>query len=303
MRMLRIFLAGLIGLAMLTSVGSARAEVSGDNGDLQVTLYNFSGDLADYPFDRKPWETRGLADFTQCDVLATDNINDFWEDMIVPYSSEHCNGDNWLARFNGTISVPASGSYRFKKSSDDGFALFISGTNLIQEWGEEHGMDSVESDPIDLIEGQTYSFEAWLYDGCCNAGAILQSNFAGAGWQIIPSTWFGEGGGANCGDLDAAVCPTITDAGTNRVTGAPGTDYTTARATYTWLRCRSEGDAIESRRVPNGCRVIRRVSSTAARMENAPYRISAGDRSWGYLRLAVTVGRTTYYSGAYDLNQ
>lgn len=96
--------------------------------------------------------------------------------------------------------------------------------------------------------------------------------------------------------------PAIAAMGAGRVVGSPGSDFIAVRATYTWLRCRYAGDALTSRRAPVGCRAIHSALSTAARMANAPYRITVSDRAWGYLRLAVTVGRTANYSAAYDLN-
>lgn len=115
----------------------------------------------------------------------------------------------------------------------------------------------------------------------------------------------GGGGGVDhrCGDLDESVCPTITESGTNRVVGAPGTEQMTRRATYTWLRCVSEGDALLSRRAPRGCRAVRTIRATGALMSRRPLLITSSMRRWGYLRLGVTIGRTSYYSGTYDLNQ
>jgi ELWxxDGT repeat protein len=116
----------------------------------------------------------------------------------------------------------------------------------------------------------------------------------------------GEGGGGvdhHCGDLDESVCPTVNESGTNRVVGAPGTEQMARRATYTWLRCVSEGDALMSRRAPRDCRVIRTLRTTGSSMAGRPLRITSSARRSGYLRLGVTIGRTSYYSGTYDLNQ
>ena len=288
MQTLRIFLAGLMALAMLTSIGPVRAEVSDDNGDLRVTIYNFSGDLAAYPFDRKPWETGGLAGFTQCDVLTTDNIDDFFGDGV-PFSSAHCNEENFVVRYSGSISVPASGTYVFAKSSDDGFTLFINGTNLIQDWGEEHGMDWFESSPIDLTEGQTYSFEAWFYDGCCGAGAILSSNFEGAGWNVVPSTWFGAGGD-----------PSIVEERSGKLVGST-TAFAFSRVQWSWMSCTSAGGPGEGRRLPNDCRVTANGSGQGSALQRKPYRVTSRDRGRGYIRVAIKEHGTWHYSDALDV--
>lgn len=116
----------------------------------------------------------------------------------------------------------------------------------------------------------------------------------------------GEGGGGvdhRCGDLDESVCPAITESGTNSVVGAPGSGQMARRATFTWLRCASEGDALLGRRAPRGCRAVRKIRATGASMSRRPLLIKSSMRRWGYLRLEVTIDSTNYYSGTYDLNQ
>ena len=103
-----------------------------------------------------------------------------------------------------------------------------------------------------------------------------------------------------CGELDAAICPTIAASGTTQVTGAPGTGYTTAYATYTWYRCGQPGPAVMSARPPVTCRKISSFRGSAAQMALRPYTITRQDVRAGYLRLAVKVLNTTYYSGAYS---
>ena len=100
--------------------------------------------------------------------------------------------------------------------------------------------------------------------------------------------------------LPASVCPTIAASGTTQVTGAPGTGYTTAYATYTWYRCGQPGPAVMSARPPVTCRKISSYRGSAAQMALRPYTITRQDVRAGYLRLAVKVLNTTYYSGAYS---
>ena len=100
--------------------------------------------------------------------------------------------------------------------------------------------------------------------------------------------------------LAATVCPTITSSGATRVLGAPGTGYTTAYATYTWYRCGQEGEAVKSAKPPVTCRMISSFKGSAAQMALRPYTITRQDVRAGYLRLAVKVLNTTYYSAAYS---
>jgi hypothetical protein len=280
---------------------------------LNVTVWNFNDMGGDFYLSWAPWNT-GVPEANIASICTdsahveqVDGIG-FLADNGCQLESDYSEDDNGYgdvaALFTGFITAPASGSVEFCAYTDDGFHLEIDGTTVINTWelqgpGNCNGVGS-----FTFVAGVAYSIELWWFENGGGEDIAMKYNTEG-GYVPVPASWFTRPAtsGANCGDLDAAVCPTITDAGTNRVTGAPGSDYTTARATYTWLRCRDAGDAFESRRAPTGCRVIRSTRSTAARMENSPYRISSGDRGWGYLRLAVSVGRTTYYSGAYDLNQ
>lgn len=253
-------------------------------GVLNVTAWNTTNFSS-------PWNTPPVG--ATCYAAAVSEIHNDWGSDGVFAS---CNTDNVLVKFSGSITSPDSGPIDFCNNSDDGFYLELGGRPVIaSNWVDQGGGGCYY--PINANEWQqnsgTYTFsagipvafEAWYYEHSGNAQVNL---------YYSPSP---------CA-LDAGVCPAITEVGANRVTGAPGTDHTTELATYTWLRCRNEGEALESRRAPIDCRVIRSsMRSNAARMANAPYRITGVDRVWGYLRLAVTVGRTTYYSGTYDLNR
>lgn len=287
MRTFRLILTGLFVLALLAPSGSARGEVSEENGDLRVTLYNFSGSLADYEFTRKPWERGGLADFTECDVLSTEQIDDEWGG--VPYGSAFCNDDNFLARISGTISVPATGTYTFGKSSDDGFTLFIDGRNILQDWGSEHGMDWMTSSSIDLDAGRTYAFEAWFYDGCCGAGARLSSIIEGGGWAVVPSTWFGEGGD-----------PSISEERAGKLVGSTSA-FAFSRVQWSWMSCTASGGPRENRRLPGDCRVTASGSGQGSALPRKPYRVTSRDRSRGYIRVAIKDHGTWYYSDAFDV--
>ena len=296
------------------------AEIYGTNTEdtltaigLNVTVWNMNDLELDFYGDWAPWDTGvSRSDYSSictdsAHVANVDGLG-FLEDNNCQLESDYTDGEDSfgdvVARFTGYITAPASGAVQFCAYTDDGFHLEIDGVTVINHWVLDGAFDCNALGNFTFVAGVTYSIELWWFENWGGQDIALKYNSAGD-YVPVPASWFTRPAtsGANCGDLDAAVCPTISDAGTNRVTGAPGSDYTTARATYTWLRCRDAGDAFESRRAPAGCRVIRSTRSTAARMENAPYRVSSGDRGWGYLRLAVTVGRTTYYSGAYDLNQ
>jgi len=110
-----------------------------------------------------------------------------------------------------------------------------------------------------------------------------------------------ESSETDCGALATEICPTISTNASGRLVGAPGTDHTLARATYTWLRCRKEGAAESGPRAPSTCVKISTVKGTAAQLANRPYGVSVRDQRAGFIRLAVKVGTRTFYSGTIDV--
>jgi len=280
---------------------------------LNVTVWNLD-DMGDEFYENwAPWNT-GVSEANiasictnSAHVANVDGIGFLAENGCQLESDYRDSDDGYgdvAAHFTGYITAPTSGTVQFCSSTDDGFHLEIDGTLVVSSWylqGSDDCNYNDASGTFTFVAGVPVSFDLWWFEN--GGGEEVRLTYDnGTDYVPVPTSWFSRPNNANCGDLDAAVCPTITESGTNRVTGAPGLDYTTARATYTWLRCRNEGAALESRRAPRDCRTIRSIRGTAARMEKAPYRITMADRTWGYLRLAVSFGGTTHYSGTYDLN-
>jgi hypothetical protein len=279
---------------------------------LNLTVWNMqeSNDKAFYE-NWKPWET-GIPEANLTSICA-DHAYVLNIDYPEFLSINDCQnvGDHFdvVARITGYITPPDSGEVRFCDGSDDGFFLKIGGSMVISDWYQHP--DGIPCNRGDQSHG-SYSFtagvpvpiEVWWFQN--DGGEALTLSYDNGGeWIPVPVSWFSPATpvsvSANCGLLDSGVCPTATVVRTNRVVGAPGPDQMARRATYTWLRCKSEGDALISRRAPRNCRVVQRRRSTGVLMAKRPYRITTADRRAGYLRLAVTIGRTTYYSGTLNL--
>ncbi len=66
--------------------------------------------------------------------------------------------DNFSARWQGQISAPASGPYRFLTVSDDGVRLWVNGALVIDNW-TLHAPTSDVSSAIPLVAGQRYDLK------------------------------------------------------------------------------------------------------------------------------------------------
>lgn len=258
----------------------------GDNGDLTVTLYDQGGSLGSgsyFDSHPKPWEANGLRAFTKCDSFQVPSIYALSTDGQ-PFNRYNCDDDNFIAHYSGTITVPTTDDYTFAKSSDDGLTVFIDGELVIDEWSL-HGMDDFVGETIHLEAGRAYTFEAWMYDGCCGAGAILLARPSrGAELQIVPATWLGGGGD-----------PSIMSAGGRKLIGST-VEFANARVRWVWMRCTNAGEAGVARRLPRDCSVVQRGTGLGGSLSRKPYRMSGIERN---LRLAIYSGGTWHYSATY----
>jgi hypothetical protein len=282
---------------------------------LNVNVWNMKDWEFDFYGSWAPWDTGVL--LSQYSSICTNSAHvanvdglGFLEDNNCQLESDYTTdrdesfGDV-TAQFTGYITSPSSGTVEFCAYTDDGFHLEIDGDTVINDWDQQGAENCNALGDFTFVAGVTLPIELWWFENWGGQDIALKYSSEG-GYVPVPASWFTRvpRSGANCGDLDESVCPTITESDTNRVVGAPGTEQMGRRATYTWLRCASEGDALMSRRAPRDCRAVRTIRrSTGNIMAHRPLLITRSTRRWSYLRLGVTIGHTTYYSGTYDLNQ
>lgn len=292
MRRRGILTATLTALLMLAALAAtpALAEVSDSNGDLQVTLYKTGGGLGEYPFDPRPWEPGGTTGFTQCGTTTIDRIAYDWGEDLPFWYGGGCGYDHLIAHIVGTLSVPDSGRYVFRKSSDDGFTVLINGELIIEEW-DFHGFDSVDSESVTLREGRVYRFEAWWMDGEYGAGAFLSYSRNGRSFESIPATWFGAGGDGD---------PQIEAVSRRELIGST-IDFADDRIRWAWMRCTEDGDSGIETQLPRDCRVTANGSGKGSTLSRRPYQISRSDLRAGFIRLAIYSRGEWHFSAAHSL--
>ena len=79
--------------------------------------------------------------------------------------------DNFSVRWTGTVTVPTSGSYRFRTVSDDGVRLWVNGTQRINNW-TDHGPTNNTSSSLSLTAGQRVFITLEYYEN--GGGAVIR---------------------------------------------------------------------------------------------------------------------------------
>ncbi|MBI5719930.1 MAG: AbfB domain-containing protein [Burkholderiales bacterium] len=71
--------------------------------------------------------------------------------------------DNFSVRWSGTVTVPTTGSYRFRTVSDDGVRLWVNGTQRINNW-TDHAPTTNTSSAFSMTAGQRVSIRLEYYE-------------------------------------------------------------------------------------------------------------------------------------------
>jgi parallel beta-helix repeat protein len=95
------------------------------------------------------------------------------------------NSDNFSVRWTGQVEAPATGSYTFSTTSDDGVRLWVNGTMLVNNW-TGHGPTTNDGNPLTLTAGQRYTIQMEYYDGGGGAVAKLLWAYPGQTQQAVP---------------------------------------------------------------------------------------------------------------------
>lgn len=94
--------------------------------------------------------------------------------------------DNFSTRWDGQVEAPATGSYTFTTTSDDGVRLWVNGTQLVNNW-TDHGSTN-DTGTINLTAGQKYTIKMEYYEKTGGAVAKLQWAYPSQALQAIPQT-------------------------------------------------------------------------------------------------------------------
>jgi mono/diheme cytochrome c family protein len=81
--------------------------------------------------------------------------------------------NQFSVRWTGTITVPTTGSYRFRTVSDDGVRLWIGGSQRINDW-TNHSASTATTGTINLTAGQRVAVTLEYYENSGDAVIRLQ---------------------------------------------------------------------------------------------------------------------------------
>ncbi|CAN7704163.1 PilC/PilY family type IV pilus protein [Variovorax sp. LjRoot84] len=80
------------------------------------------------------------------------------------------NADRFSARYTGSFVAPATGTYTFRVTADDGVRLSVNGTMLINQWRDQGPTDYTAN--VNLTAGQAFDLQVDYYENA--GGATLQ---------------------------------------------------------------------------------------------------------------------------------
>jgi hypothetical protein len=98
------------------------------------------------------------------------------------------NADNFSARWTGFVTIPTTGSYRFRTYSDDGVRLWLGGTQRINNW-TDHSPTYNTSTTLSYSAGQRIAVTLEFYER--GGGAVMQLQWLRPGtstYVAIPVT-------------------------------------------------------------------------------------------------------------------
>ncbi|MBL8287840.1 MAG: DUF1929 domain-containing protein [Rubrivivax sp.] len=76
--------------------------------------------------------------------------------------------DNFSARWTGTLTVPSTGTYRFRTSSDGGVRLWVNGSQIVSAWSDKAATNNTSGN-VTLTAGQRVPLTLENYDRTGNA--------------------------------------------------------------------------------------------------------------------------------------
>ncbi len=92
--------------------------------------------------------------------------------------------DNFGIVFNGTLSVPLEGDYRFLLDTDDGSRILING-ETVTDYDGVHGDGAVRSGTVHLSPGD-HSLQLQFFEK--EGGEVLLAGWSGPGFKMLPLT-------------------------------------------------------------------------------------------------------------------
>ncbi len=163
-------------------------------------------------------------DFTGASISRIDAMVDFsWGDGS---PAAAIGADSFSARWTGQVEAPATGTWSFTTTSDDGIRLWVNGVQLINAWVNQ-GPTSY-SGSIALTAGQRYDLKLEYFENGGGAMARLAWSGPGQASQVIPSQYLTPTSGT---PTNAAPTVALTAPANGATATAPGSFAINATAT------------------------------------------------------------------------
>ena len=123
-------------------------------------------------------------DFSGSSISRVDPVIDFSWGGGSP--DPQIGNDTYSARWEGLIEAPASGSYTFYTTSDDGVKLWVNGQLIIDKWVNQGPTEWTGT--ISMTAGQKVPIKLEYYENGGGAMAKLSWSGPGVGKQIVPQS-------------------------------------------------------------------------------------------------------------------
>jgi hypothetical protein len=96
--------------------------------------------------------------------------------------------EDFIVRYEGYITSPVSGSFRFWPQADDGTQLYIDDVRVQNDWQDKGGGGAFSS-YVTFEAGVSKKFEMWFYENGGGAWTTLYWDI-GNGWEVVPDSAF-----------------------------------------------------------------------------------------------------------------
>ena len=96
--------------------------------------------------------------------------------------------EDFIVRYEGYITSPVSGSFRFLPQADDGTKLYIDDVLVQNDWRDKGGGGAISS-YVTFTAGVSKKFEMWFYENGGGAWTTLYWDVNGY-WEVVPESAF-----------------------------------------------------------------------------------------------------------------
>lgn len=122
-------------------------------------------------------------DFTNLKLTQTDQtVNADW---VYASPASQIGADTYSVRWEGKVTAPVSGTYRFYTQADDGTRLWVNGVSLVNDW-TTHSMRE-RSGQINLEAGKSYDIKLEYFEAYGRSSVALLWSYPNVAKVVIPT--------------------------------------------------------------------------------------------------------------------